>query len=115
MNLTGRPIYAKAPRGRDDPAYLSRVRGLPCVICQTFGEPQLSPTTAHHCIHDRHGTRKVPDSEAVPLCDGHHQGNFDTSKLALHRAPERWRAMYGTDRDYIERTRAALDMPGGGA
>ena len=33
----------------------------------------MSPTTAHHPIHDRYGTTKSSDLEAIPLCDGHHQ------------------------------------------
>ena len=113
MNLTVRAPYTKTPQGPDDPGNLARVRGLPCCVCQAFGLPQLSPTTAHHAIHDRHGTRKAPDRDAIPLCDGHHQGTFDTSKLALHRAPDQWRKAYGSDRDYIASTQAALDTPSG--
>ena len=103
MNLTGRAPYVKGqpvkpsrPSGKD-PAYLTRVRELPCCICAEWGLPQLSPTQSHHPIHGRHGNRKVPDRMAIPLCEGHHQGMFDTSKLALHREPAEWKRLYGRD------------------
>ena len=92
---------SKKPRQGADSAHLSFVRSLPCCICWEWNLPQLSPTAAHHCIHDRHGTRKAPDSMAIPLCEGHHQGLFDTSKLALHQAPQQWRDQYGPDHHWI--------------
>ena len=110
MNLTRQPIHQKQPKTKPDPAYLRRVRELPCVICQAFGERQVSPTAAHHPIHGRFGTRKVPDIMAVPLCEGHPQGLRDTSKLALHRAPAEWREKYGPDTDYILPTQDRLGV-----
>ena len=62
---------------------------------------QLSHTQVHHCIHGRYGTRKAPDSETMPLCEGHHQGLRDTTKIALHREPKLWKATYGNDTDWI--------------
>lgn len=104
MNITGRPIYAKEGRPAPDPGYLAKVRQLPCVICEAFGEQQLSPTTAHHWIMGRGQTTKTPDCQAIPLCCGHHQGTFDTSKIAIHREPAKWREAYGEDSEYIEVT-----------
>ena len=80
---------------------LDKVHKERCVICATFNEPQFSPTQAHHCIHDRFGTSKRSDDEAIPLCEGHHQGMFDTSKIALHREPKKWREKYGPDWSYL--------------
>lgn len=102
MNLAGKPpLGIKEDRPAKDPAYLAAVGSLPCVICHEWGMIQQSRTTVHHCIHGRHGTRKVPDCMTIPLCEGHHQGNFDTSKIALHREPKRWREQYGNDTDWI--------------
>lgn len=107
---TGRSVFQKGqkpgrskPSGKD-PVYLGRVAKLPCAICYHYGLPQLSPTQVHHCIHGRHGFRKVPDRQTIPLCEGHHQGDFDTSKIAVHREPKAWKAAYGEDRDYISWT-----------
>jgi len=103
------PLGLKQPKAAKSPAYLAKVRALPCIICTEFGEPQLSPTTAHHPIMDRHSTAKRPDSTALPLCDGHHQGLWDTSKIAVHREPEKWRETYGADHEWIERVQDMIE------
>lgn len=110
MNLTGRQPFQKSPKAKPNPAYLAKVRELPCVICEAFGEQQTSPTAPHHPIHDRFSTRKVPDEQAIPLCEGHHQGLRDTSKLALHQAPSQWRRLYGADHEYIAVTQDRLGL-----
>jgi hypothetical protein len=48
--------------------------------------------------------RKSPDSMTIPLCEGHHQGLRDTTKIALHREPNAWRDAYGLDTDWISWT-----------
>lgn len=108
MNLTNRPPVPKEIRPPDNPAYLAAVREMPCIICEEFDEVQLSPTTAHHPIMGRYGTRKRPDITALPVCDGHHQGTFDTSKVAIHREPAKWRELYGKDIDYTPRIQDRL-------
>lgn len=109
MNLMGKPpLGLKEPREAKDPKYLKRVRELPCCICDAFGMPQNSPTAAHHPIHGRGGFLKRPDSTAIPLCEGHHQGDFDTSKIAVHRDPDLWKDHYGPDTDWIKPTQDKL-------
>ena len=110
MNLANRPpLGLKAPKAKPDTAYLARVRELPCIICQEYGMRQTSPTAAHHPIMGRYGNRKVPDCMAIPLCEGHHQGLFDTTKVAVHREPERWQRLYGKDTDWIAPTQDRLN------
>ena len=102
MSLLKRgPLGLKEPKAKPDPEYLKKVRSLSCCVCEAFGEPQLSPTTAHHPIHGRFSQRKVPDRMAIPLCDGHHQGNFDNSKVAVHAEPTKWKRLYGEDHEYV--------------
>lgn len=108
MNLTGQPIWTKGERAKKDPAYLKRVRQLPCVVCQNFGETQMSKTTAHHPICGRHGTARRGDDTAIPLCDGHHQGTFDTSKIAIHNERTKWVELYGEDVEYIDQVQESL-------
>ena len=105
-----KPLGLKQPKAKPNPDYLARVRELPCVICEAFGELQMSMTTAHHPIHDRFSQRKVPDEMAIPLCDGHHQGQWDMSKLAIHQRPSLWRQTYGADHEYIEVTQDKLNV-----
>ena len=103
-NLTGRKPYQKTGKPKKDERFLNEIRSRRCIICQTFNEPQFSPTQAHHPIMDRFGTRKSNDKEAIPLCEGHHQGMFDTSKTAIHHEPKKWRELYGPDWEYSDQT-----------
>lgn len=107
-NLAGLPPLGQKVRHKNAPGHLERVRLLPCIICVSFGEMQRSPTEAHHPICGRHSTEKVPDHEAIPLCHGHHTGDMDTSKLAIHRNRAAWVEAYGSDRDYIAVTQDML-------
>lgn len=110
MNLTGRPVHQKDTRDRSpDPARKAAVAHLPCCICDFYGLVQLSRTTVHHCIMGRYDTRREPDSETIPLCDGHHQARFDASKIAIHREPKEWRAKYGPDTDWVKWTDERID------
>jgi hypothetical protein len=107
-NLAGRgPVGQKQPKAKPDPAYLARVRELPCVVCDAFGEPQYTPTAAHHCIHGRYSQRKAPDYAAIPLCADHHQ-HGGNGKVALHAEPTKWKRLYGQDHEYIEVTQDKL-------
>jgi len=94
----------KPPQRSSDAWYLGVVRQLPCCICQAFGEVQTSASEAHHTICGRYSQRKTPDRQVIPLCDGHHQGKFDTDKLAIHNGKESWAAKYGPDTDFIAAT-----------
>ena len=109
MNLTGRPIYAKPEREARDPARMAKVADMPCCICHEYGLPQLSPTQVHHCIHGRYGTRRAPDSMTIPLCEGHHMGLLDGTKVALHRQSSEWRKAYGDDTRWISWTEERLN------
>jgi hypothetical protein len=100
-NLTNQPpLGLKKPKPKKNEAYLREVRKRPCCVCERFGEVQRSETTAHHPIHERYGSRKVADKLAIPLCDGHHQGMFDNSKIAIHKNKKIWRETYGPDWSY---------------
>lgn len=102
MNLLRKPpLGQKAERGRKDPRRLAAVAAMPCVICHEYWLPQVSPTQVHHCIHGRHGTNRSPDSMTIPLCEGHHIGDFDQTKVALHRQPAEWKRAYGEDTRWL--------------
>lgn len=106
-NLTNRPpLGLKNKTPKKNKAYLEWLHTQSCVVCQRFGENQNSPTQAHHVIHDRFSNVKTPDTDAIPLCCGHHQGDFDTSKVAIHREPKKWREIYGPDYGYSEIVRS---------
>lgn len=109
MNLMAKgPLGLKEPTPAADPAHLERIRALPCIVCWAHGLPQNSATTAHHPICGRYSRRRVADKLAIPLCDGHHQGDFDTSKIAIHRDRTLWVETYGPDTDWIAITQDML-------
>jgi hypothetical protein len=91
-----------------DPRYLAKVAQLPCVICTVHRLPQLSQTQVHHVIHDRFSFHRSGDDRTIPLCEGHHQGLFDTSKIALHKEPKLWREFYGDDHSHLEWVRGRM-------
>ena len=92
-----------------DQEYLRAVRSLPCCICEAFGEKQNSETQAHHVFHGRFSGRKTPDRQAIPLCEGHHQGLRDTSKLAVHQAKKQWAEKYGCDHEWTAATQDKIE------
>lgn len=96
--------HFKQPRAAKDPARLAAVAALPCCICAEYGMAQNSPTQVHHCIHGRYSTARSPDSMTIPLCEGHHQGLIDTTKIAIHRGKKTWLDAYGPDTDWISWT-----------
>ena len=82
-----RPLGLKADKPKRDFDHMGRVAGLPCVICGYW------PVEVHHCIHDRFGQRRAPDTETIPLCHHHH--------TALHANKRAWREAYGPDHSYL--------------
>jgi len=106
------PLGQKQPKPEKDPTYLARVHDLPCCICEAFGEPQATPTAAHHVIMGRFSQRKTPDRMAIPLCTFHHTGGHP-AYLAIHVSPAAWRERYGPDVDYILPTQDKLGFSNG--
>lgn len=104
-----RPVSQKGVKPGADPKRLAAVAAMPCVICWEWQLVQNSPTQVHHCIHGRYSQRRAPDSMTIPLCEGHHQGLWDISKIALHKEPSEWRRLYGPDTDWISWTEQRLD------
>ena len=98
VSLTGRPVTPKPPkpeRGtKAAKAHIAAVKAMPCAVC---GAPP--PSDAHHCFHDRYGSRRASDFEVIPLCKAHHQDG----PLAIHNAKAAWRAAYGPDYRYLPR------------
>jgi len=92
-----------------DKEYLRAVHMLPCCICDAFDEHQVSRTQAHHPICARYSGKKRPDKTAIPLCEGHHQGLLDTSKIAIHRGKQTWVNRYGSDTDWIAVTQDKVE------
>lgn len=88
-------------QGKEDAAYLSLVRRLPCVICGA------QPVDAHHPIMGRFSQSRVADDQAIPLCRGHHMGG--PGYISVHNDRADWEGLYGLDTDYVEETQKAVE------
>jgi hypothetical protein len=76
-------------------AYMSHVAQLDCICCARPSE------VLHHPVHGRYARRRASDLDVLPMCVSHH--------LMLHGKPAAWRALFGSDADYIEPTRRAVE------
>jgi hypothetical protein len=102
MNISQRDPVPKTGKPKKDRAHLAKVGALPCCICHEYGLQQLSRTQVHHCKDGMHNAfRKSSDLETIPLCEGHHQGLRDTSKIAFHQDRHEWNERYGEDTRWI--------------
>ena len=93
-----RTAYRASDEGQAALRYMRAVKQLPCCAC---GSPP--PNDAHHCIHDRYGTRKASDFDTVPLCRSCHQGPH-----GIHAGKASWRERHGPDHGYIPQTRGQV-------
>jgi hypothetical protein len=99
------PLGQKQPKPKADPAYLARVRELPCCVCEAFGERQIGPSFSHHVICGRFSQRKTPDRMAISLCYDHHQG-----ARGIHTDKSAWVQEYGKDHEYTAATKDRLGV-----
>lgn len=89
-----KPAKASKSAGR---AHMARVAALPCVCCGYW------PVHVHHVICGRHGQRKAPDTQTIPLCELHHTGAD-----GIHTRREWWVQTFGADHEYLPGVADAL-------
>jgi hypothetical protein len=117
---TKKPLKARAPmkvkkrkaHTKAESEHLSRKAELCCLACEMDGHPD-TPAAIHHPRHDEHGLNygtggRAPHERGFPLCEGHHQGDFDTTKVAIHRNPIEFEAHYGTEESLVLLAEAKL-------
>lgn len=109
MKRTNMRQKAPPPKSEPDKARSERVHNTPCMVCHKYHMEQLSRTAEHHWIMGRYSGAKSPNSETLPVCEGHHQGLRDTSKIAIHKNPDKWREEYGRDYDWLEYANDLID------
>ena len=95
------------------------IKAMPCVACEIEGCQQLQPTEVHHLnLGGKAGQKRRGDDYTIPLCTYHHRGEpmaGETKGDAMfYRGPslalssKRFRELYGTDDELLERTNARL-------
>lgn len=107
-----RKAYQASSHGRYWSKYVAALHNAPCIICESHGLPQNSPTQAHHPIMGRFSSSRVHDKLSLPVCEGHHQGLIDTSQVAIHREPDRFKALFGPDADYVAIIQDRMELKG---
>lgn len=95
-----RAAHRRSSAGKADIEHMGMVANLPCAICYEYDMKQHSRTQVHHFIHGRYSKARETAQNSMPLCEGHHQGLRDSSKIALHREPDEWKQRYGRDYDW---------------
>lgn len=98
-----RAAHWRSPEGKAELAYMEGIKGERCVICDAH-----PPSDAHHCCHDRYGSKKESGFDTIPLCKAHHQDGPE----AIHNGKETWRRKHGPDHSYIKQTRETLREKG---
>ena len=83
--------------------YIERVRSCRCVVCTIMGQPQSTPTAAHHVESVRDG---LSDYATVALCHDHHQGPNGVHGLSRRGFEARYKL---TDIDMLALTARQLD------
>lgn len=79
--------------------YLRCIKRLSCALCGCI------PCDAHHTICGRYSQSKTPHWHAIPLCDRHHQGLWDTRGPAIHKERTAWVDLAGgPDTQFIAET-----------
>jgi hypothetical protein len=80
----------------EERAHLGATAALGCIAC-FMDTGQFVACNVHHLRAGLGRSQRASHFEVLPLCEGHHQGNIDTSKVAFHRAPKTFELRYGTE------------------
>ena len=83
---------------KDEQQWLNRVAELGCTICKR-------PAEIHHIGNGTMGKR-ASNFEVIPLCSEHHRTGGHG--VAVHAGRKTWEAIYGTERELLQKTQAQL-------
>lgn len=83
--------------------YMGRVKALPCMLCKALGQPQITPTEAHHIREGQGGAQRASDFLTVALCVECHRGT-----MGLHGNKNRMRIAKLGELDLLAMTIAAI-------
>ena len=95
------------------------IKALPCIACELEECAQLQPTEAHHLnLGGKAGQKRRGDDYSIPLCAWHHRSvppeGMRSGDAVFYMGPslagssKRFRELYGTDDELLERTNARL-------
>jgi hypothetical protein len=99
---TKRATQHASQQGKDDLAYMGRVKEMDCAACGRHG-----PSDAHHCkdkppFDERDIYQRLPigcksgPQDTIPLCKDCHQG-----ANGYHTSPKLWNERHGPDYGFL--------------
>jgi hypothetical protein len=94
---------------------ITRMMRLGCCACAHL---QL-PVPAQECHHILHGNKRLGHWYTIPLCRGHHQGDWrelslvllDKERVAISDGRKAFTAVYPSERELWERVQRRLKLP----
>jgi Recombination enhancement, RecA-dependent nuclease len=96
---------------KEDLAHMERVREMGCICCAKADIQRRS--VLHHILR---GNKRLGHKYVLPLCPGHHVGEFERNKhygprLSVHRNHRAFVLEFGTERELCEQVYASLGIP----
>ena len=94
---------------------IQRMMQLGCVMCAVLELPY----TAQECHHIVQGNRRLGHWFTLPLCRGHHQGDWTFEQrimiprgklVGIYSGSKLFEPVYGTERELWERVQARLGL-----
>lgn len=94
---------------KSDQMYLNSISAIGFIACRLQGTPGTPAEMHHPRTGEESGAGlKAPHSQAIPLCPAHHRGTDHPRTPSIHLNKDRFIAMFGTEAELLEATRAVL-------
>lgn len=99
-----------------DKARIERIFLLGCCACAAIGIPNHHQIEIHHILS---GGKRMGDRWTIPLCKGHHQGNFTVvqnmrllpeERASIASGRKLFNAAFGTERKLLEKVDFLLGL-----
>jgi hypothetical protein len=101
---------------KSEQARIERMLLLGCVACAAIGVVNHHMIECHHILD---GGRRMGHRFTIPLCKGHHQGNFTVvqnmrllpeERASIAGGRKLFNQMFGTERKLLEKTDFLLGL-----
>jgi hypothetical protein len=101
----------KKPATKLEREFMALARARPCCCCIQFGIKRRA--ILHHL---KDGGRRMGDRFVIPLCEGHHVGEFEDGKqyglnYSVHRDRYRFIESFGSEKELWEKEQIAMGLP----
>lgn len=105
LDADGLPVTQLAGKARA--AHMDAVASLGCIACMMDGTPGTL-AELHHIRETAGGGQKALDTEVIPLCRWHHEGDDHPRTPSIHRDRLAFIERYGSEIELLARVRVLL-------